>query len=118
MKGRSSLRLSLLIAAVALAPRSAECQTAPVPTSGHIRVVSLDTLPPESYWTTTTERIYREKLEEAFGDRLEYHYERLDTYSFPDLSYESDFENFLLRKYHDRPIDLLLVGGIEAAAFA
>ena len=97
--------------AACLAPRSAECQGAPAPTRSHIRVLSLDTLPPESPWTTITERIYRERLSDAFGDRLAYYYERLDSYNFPDSSYESDFEDYLLRKYHDRPFDLLLVGG-------
>src|SRR5262245_5201345 len=115
MKRSTRLRILFAIAiAACLAPRSAECQTEPT----HIRVVSLDTLPPDSGWTTTTERVYRQRLTDEFGDRLDYSYERLDSYYFPDSSYESDFEDFLLRKYRDRPIDLLLVGGIEAAAFA
>jgi PAS domain S-box-containing protein len=81
--------------------------------------MSLDTLPADSLWTTATEPIYRERLSDAFGDRLEYYYERLDAYYFgSDSSYESEFADYLLRKYHDRPIDLLLVGGIDAAAFA
>src|SRR5262245_17424962 len=120
MKRRNWLRVSLAMAVAAcLAPRSAQCQTAPAPAGNHVRVVSLDTLPADSIWTTATEPIYRERLSEALGDRLEYFYERLDVYYYGlDSSYESEFEDYLLRKYHDRPIDLLLVGGIEAAVFA
>src|SRR5262245_27708480 len=118
MKRSNWLRLPLAVAlAAGLVPRSAECQTPP-PRDAQVRVVSLDTLLPHSSWTTTTERVYRQRLTDAFGDRLSYVYERLDSYYFPDSSYESEFEDFLLRKYHDRPIDLLLVGGVEAAAFA
>src|SRR5262245_5096998 len=118
MKRQVWRRIALLtVVAAWLAPRPATCQVAPARTDNHIRVVSLDTLLPDSYWITTTERIYRERLSEAFGDRLEYFYERLDAYYAPDSSYESEFEDFLVRKYFDRPIDLLIVGGIEAADF-
>src|SRR5262245_61303491 len=109
MKRRTWLPIPLAIAiAACLAPRSAETQGASAPAGRHVRVISLDAIPPDSYWAMTYERIFRERLTDAFGDRLAYHYERLEAYGNPDSSYESDFEDYLVRKHHGRPIDLLL----------
>jgi hypothetical protein len=111
------LRIALTIAAC-LAPRMALCQVTPEFTRTQVRVLSLDTLPPDSVWTTIAERIYRRSLRDAFGDQVEFYSERLDVYNFPDPSFESDFEDFLVRKYENRPMDLLIAGGKTAAAFA
>ena len=42
---------------------------------------------------------------------LDYYSELLDRHHFPDPSYESDFEDYLVRKYGDRTIDLLIANG-------
>ena len=49
---------------------------------------------------------------------LDYYSELLDSYHFPDPSYESDFEDYLVRKYGDRTIDLLIANGPDEAALA
>ena len=85
---------------------------------GQTRVLSLQTLRPEAPWYTITERIYRQLLTDALGDRVDYYTELLDVNHFPDPSYESDFEDYLVRKYDNRPIDLLIANGITAAALA
>ena len=65
-----------------------------------------------------SERIYRRRLSDALGDRLDFATEYVDVVYFPDPLYESQFEDHLVRKYHDRPIDLLLANGATAAAIA
>ena len=67
---------------------------------------------------TIHERTYRKVLGDALGDRLDYYSELLDRYHFPDPSYESDFEDYLVRKYGDRTIDLLIANGPDEAALA
>ena len=42
----------------------------------------------------------------------------LTRHHFPDPSYESDFEDYLVRKYGDRAIDLLIANGADEAALA
>ena len=49
---------------------------------------------------------------------LDYYSELLDRYHFPDPSYESDFEDYLVRKYGGRTIDLLIANGPDEAALA
>ena len=49
---------------------------------------------------------------------LDYYSELLDRHHFPDPSYESDFEDYLVRKYGDRTIDLLIANGPDEAALA
>ena len=65
-------------------------------------------LPDDGSHYTIRERIYRKVLGDALGDQLDYYSELLDRYHFPDPSYESDFEDYLVRKYarpDDRPAD-------------
>ena len=57
-------------------------------------------------------------LGDALGDQLDYYSELLDRYHFPDPSYESDFEDYLVRKYADRRIKLLIANGPDEAALA
>ena len=57
------------------------------------------------------ERTYRKVLGDALGDQLNYYSELLDSYHFPDPSYQSDFEDYLVRKYGGRTIDLLIANG-------
>ena len=64
------------------------------------------------------ERTYRKVLGDALGDQLDYYSELLDRYHFPDPSYESDFEDYLARKYADRMIKLLIANGPDEAALA
>ena len=64
------------------------------------------------------ERTYRKVLGDALGDRLDYNSELLDRHHFPDPSYESDFEDYLVRKYRDRTIDLLIANGADEADLA
>src|SRR5262245_58792832 len=70
MTRRTWLHIAVAAATIAgcLAPRSAECQAASASTGRHIRVLSLDTLPSDSGWTITTERVYHQRLSDAFGD--------------------------------------------------
>ena len=105
-----------MTATMCLAPAAVECQVTAPSTRGQTRVVSLETLRPETPWAVTTERIYRQRLSDALGDRLDYNSELLNVYHFPDQLYESQFEDYLVRKYHNRPIDLLLANGPTAAA--
>ena len=72
---------------------------------------------PAPYYTIR-ERTYRKVLGDALGDRLDYYSELLDRHHFPDPSYESDFEDYLVRKYGDRTIDLLIANGPDEAALA
>ncbi len=67
---------------------------------------------------TIHERTYRKVLGDALGDRLDYYSELLDRHHFPDPSYESDFEDYLVRRYGDRTIDLLIANGPDEAALA
>ena len=57
-------------------------------------------------------------LGDALGDQLEYYSELVNYHTFPDQSYESDFENYLVRKYGDRTIDVLIANGPDEAALA
>ena len=57
-------------------------------------------------------------LGDALGDQLAYYSEFLDRYHFPDPSYKSDFEDYLVRKYADRTIELLIANGPDEAALA
>ncbi len=107
-----------ITATMCLAPAAVEGQVTAPSTRGQTRVVSLETLRPETPASVTTERIYRQRLSDALGDRLDYNSELLNVYHFPDPLYESQFEDYLVRKYHNRPIDLLLANGPTAAAVA
>ena len=117
MNGQS-WRPIAIAAVVCLAPAAVECQVTAPSTQGQTRVLSLQTLRPETPWYVTTDRIYRQRLTDALGDRVEYYTELLDVNHFPDPAYESDFEDYLVRKYHNRPIDVLLAHGITATAVA
>ena len=64
------------------------------------------------------ERTYRKVLGDALGDQLNYYSELLDSYHFPDPSYQSDFEDYLVRKYGGRTIDLLIANGPTEAVLA
>ena len=64
------------------------------------------------------ERTYRKVLGDALGDQLDYYSELLDRHHFPDPSYEADFEDYLVRRYGDRTIDLLIANGPDEAALA
>ena len=97
------LRVALAVAiAVCLTPMSAAGQE-PVPARRHARVGSIDTLPSDSPWTVTTERIYRERLSGAFGDRLDYHYEGLDSFDFLDSTYWRQLARWHIREADVRP---------------
>ena len=104
--------------AVCLAPPAAEGQVTAPSTRKATRVLSLQTINPETLVYPISERIYRQRLSDALGDRLDYNSEYVDVVYFPDSLYESQFEDHLVRKYHDRPIDLLLANGATAAAIA
>ena len=104
--------------AVCLAPPVAEGQVTAPSTRNATRVLSLQTINPGTLVYSISERIYRERLSDALGDRLDFHTEYVDVVYFPDPLYESQFEDHLVRKYHDRPIDLLLANGATAAAIA
>ena len=117
MKRWPRLRIAIT-ATMCLAPAAVECQVTVPSTRGQTRVVSLQTLRPETPWSVTSERIYNQRLSDALGDRLDYNAELLNVYHFPDALYESQFEDYLVRKYHNRPIDLLLANGPTAIAVA
>ena len=104
--------------AVCLAPPAAEGQVTAPSTRKATRVLSLQTINPETLVYPISERIYRQRLSDALGDRLDYNSEYVDVVYFPDSLYESQFEDHLVRKYHDRPIDLLVANGATAAAIA
>jgi hypothetical protein len=75
------------------------------------RVLVLRALYPGAPAQITSERIYQERLRQAFGTNLEYYSELIDVFRFMDPPYESEFEDYLARKYRDHPIDLLIAGG-------
>ena len=70
MNGRSWRRIAIA-AVVCLAPAAVECQVTAPSTQGQTRVLSLQTLRPETPWYVTTDRIYRQRLTDALGDRVE-----------------------------------------------
>ena len=120
------LRTAITVAAC-LAPAAAQCQVTAAPTRSQTRVLTLYSLskdapegsfPEPAPYFTIRERTYRKVLGDALGDRLDYYSELLDRYHFPDPSYESDFEDYLVRKYGDRAIDLLIANGPDEAALA
>ena len=93
--------------AACLAPAAVQGQDTAAPSRSQTRVLSLDasflrTLPPTLSVSGPTGSV----LGDALGDQLNYYSELLDSYHFPDPSYESDFEDYLVRKYGDRTIDL------------
>ena len=120
------LRTAITVAAC-LAPAAVECQVTAPSTRGQTRVLVLYALsqdaPEGSFldvapYYTIRERTYRKVLGDALGDRLDYYSELLDRHHFPDPSYESDFEDYLVRKYGGRTIDLLIANGPDEAALA
>ena len=78
----------------------------------------MQTINPETLVYAINERIHRQRLSDALGDQLDFVTEYVDVVYFPDPLYGSQFEDHLVRKYHDRPIDLLLANGVTAAAIA
>ena len=126
MKRGPWLRAAITVAAC-LAPAAVECQVTAPSTRGQTRVLVLYALsedaPEGSFlelapYYTIRERTYRKVLGDALGDRLDYYSELLDRHHFPNPSYESDFEDYLVRKYGDRAIDLLIANGTDEAALA
>ena len=110
-----------------LAPAAVDCQVTAPPTPDKTRVLVLYALshdaaeglfPVPGPHFAIRDRIYRKVLGDALGDRLDYYSELLDRYQFPDPSYESDFEDHLVRKYGDRSIDLLIANGADEANLA
>ena len=82
MKRWPWLRVAIT-AAMSLAPAAAECQVTAPSTRAQTRVLSLQTLLPETPWYMTTDRIYRQRLTDALGDQLDYYSEFLDRPPLP-----------------------------------
>ena len=70
--------------AVCLAPPGAEGQVTAPSTRNATRVLSLQTINPGTLVYSISERIYRERLSDALGDRLDFHTEYVDVVYFPD----------------------------------
>ena len=109
------------------AGRGCSVKMTAAPTRSQTRVLALYALsqdapegsfPEPAPYYTIRERTYRKVLGDALGDQLDYYSELLDRYHFPDPSYESDFEDYLVRKYGDRTIDVLIANGPDEAALA
>ena len=120
------LRTAITIAAC-LTPAAAQGQVTAAPTRSLTGVLTLYSVseeapagafPEAAPYYTIRERTYRKVLGDALGDQLDYYSELLDRYHFPDPSYESDFEDYLARKYADRMIKLLIANGPDEAALA
>ena len=126
MRRWSCLRTAIAVGAC-LSPVAAQCQVTAASTRSQTRVLVLYALSrdaPEAIFPepaphyTVRERVYRSMLGDALGDQLEYYSELVNYHTFPDRSYESDFENYLVRKYGDRKIDLLIANGPDEATLA
>ena len=113
--------------AACLTPAATQGQVTAAPPRSQIRVLVLYALsrdapeaifPEPAPFFTVRERIYRSMLADALGDQLEYYSELVNYHTFPDQSYESDFENYLVRKYGDRTIDVLIANGPDEATLA
>ena len=126
MKRWPWLRTAITVAAC-LTPAAAQGQDTAAPTRSLTGVLTLYSLtedapggsfPEAAPYYTIRERTYRKVLGDALGDQLDYYSELLDRYHFPDPSYESDFEDYLVRKYADRTIKLLIANGPDEAALA
>ena len=111
------LRTAIAVAAC-LAPAAAQCQVTAAPSRSQTRVLSLYASSQDAPAYAIRERTYRKVLGDALGDQLNYYSELLDSYHFPDPSYQSDFEDYLVRKYGGRTIDLLIANGPAEAALA
>ena len=74
-------------------------------------------LPETAPFYTIREQTYRRELRAALGDQLAYYSEFLDRYRISQ-SYQSDDEDYLVRKYADRTIELLIANGPDEAALA
>ena len=111
------LRTAITVAAC-LAPAAAQCQATAAPNHSQTRVLSLSASSQDAPAYAIRERTYRKVLGDALGDQLNYYSELLDSYNFPDPSYQSDFEDYLVRKYGGRRIDLLIANGPTEAALA
>ena len=120
------LRAAITVAA-SLTPAAAQGQDTAAPTGSLTGVLTLYSVsqeapggafPEAAPYYIIRERTYRKVLGDALGDQLDYYSELLDRYHFPDPSYESDFEDYLARKYADRMIKLLIANGPDEAALA
>ena len=105
----------------------AQSQVTAAPTRSQTGVLTLYALNPDNPdgsfldlapFYTIRERTFRKVLGDALGDRLDYNSELFDRHHFPDPSYESDFEDYLVRRYRDRRIDLLIANGPDEAGLA
>ena len=126
MKRGAYLLLAVLLLAPAhilgQAPTGAVSSTA---TDSQTGVLSLYTardnggiLPETAPYYKIREQTYRRVLGGALGDQLAYYSELFDRYRSPHPSYQSDDEDYLVRKYADRTIKLLIANGSDAAALA
>ena len=123
MKRWPWLHTALTVAAC-LTPAAAQGQGTATPGEGRTGVLTLYSVsqdapagafPEPAPYYALRERTYRKVLGDALGDQLDYYSELLDRYHFPGASYESDIEDFLVRKYADRMIKVLIANGpVEA----
>ncbi len=74
-------------------------------------------LPETAPYYKVREQTYRRVLGGALGDQLAYYSELFDPSRLPHAS-QSDDEDYLVRKYADRMIKLLIANGPEEAALA
>ena len=107
MKRWPWLHTALTVAAC-LTPAAAQGQDTAAPGEGRTGVLTLYSVsqdapagafPEPAPYYTLRERTYRKVLGDALGDQLDYYSELLDRYHFPGPSYESDIEDYLVRKY-------------------
>ena len=56
----------------------------------------------------TVEQIFEKYLKKELGDQLDYHSEYIDTNRFPQPEYQKALHEFLLDKYKDQRIDLVI----------
>ena len=123
MKRWPWLRTALTVAAC-LTPAAAQGQDTAAPGEGRTGVLTLYSVsqdapagafPEPAPYYVLRERTYRKVLGDALGDQLDYYSELLDRYHFPGPSYESDIEDYLVRKYANRMIKVLIANGpVEA----
>jgi PAS domain S-box-containing protein len=104
--------------AASLVPGALRAQVLAEPPRTQTRVLTLYALSPGAPFYTISEQVFRRVLGAGFNDQVDYYSEVIDFHRFSDPSYWPDFEEYLVRKYQARPIDLLIATGGSETAFA